>query len=81
MHDALEERRGTQRDVHVVKGLKAKLKAQRAAVRPIAPWCLLATMSVLNAVRNDNTAFSEIPIMFAHSLHTKIVLMSPPLEI
>jgi len=36
---------------------------------------ITATMSVLNAAQNDNTAFSEIPIMFARSLYTKIVLI------
>ena len=54
-------------------GTSAWLRKLRAAVRSELIARLVfatTTMSVLNAVQNDDTAFSKIPIMFARSLYS-----------
>ena len=71
MH-AQDEREGRVRggDVRVVNGAQAKLSAAVRSELIAALVFATTTMSVLNAVQNDDTAFSKIPIMFARSLYS-----------
>jgi hypothetical protein len=58
------------RAVYKIGFQKKKKKSRRPHLGIFYSSTEYATMSVLKAAQNANTAFSEIPIMSAHSTHT-----------